>query len=175
MKLGGVIIPAMPLLTADDLADRIVRGRVKHIVCAAEMAPKLAEATKSCNRISVGGEESISGWHAFEKAYESPAEFVPDGETLPNDAMQLYFTSGTTSKPKLVMHSHTSYPVGHLSTMYWIGIKPGDMHCHLSSPGWAKHAWSCSFRRGMLKQQFLSSIRRASMPGICWTSLLAVA
>ncbi len=145
MKLGGVIIPATTLLTADDLADRIARGRVKHIVCAAEMADKLADATKGCSRISVGGEKSISGWHAFEKAYESPFEFVPDGETLPDDPMQLYFTSGTTSKPKLVMHSHTSYPVGHLSTMYWIGIQPGDVHCNLSSPGWAKHAWSCFF------------------------------
>jgi acetyl-CoA synthetase len=145
MKLGGVIIPATTLLTPDDLADRIVRGRVKHIVCAAEMAAKLSDATKSCNRISVGGAASIEGWHDFEKAYESPAEFVPDGETLASDPMQLYFTSGTTSKPKLVMHSHTSYPVGHLSTMYWIGIKPGDVHCNLSSPGWAKHAWSCFF------------------------------
>ena len=115
---------------------------MKHIVCAAEMADKLAEATKGCSRISVGGEKSISGWHAFEKAYESPFEFVPDGETLPDDPMQLYFTSGTTSKPKLVMHSHTSYPVGHLSTMYWIGIQPGDVHCNLSSPGWAKHSWT---------------------------------
>jgi acetyl-CoA synthetase len=145
MKLGGVIIPATTLLTPDDLADRISRGRVKHIVCAAEMAAKLSDATKSCNRISVGGAASIEGWHDFEKAYESPAEFVPDGETLASDPMQLYFTSGTTSKPKLVMHSHTSYPVGHLSTMYWIGIKPGDVHCNLSSPGWAKHAWSCFF------------------------------
>jgi acetyl-CoA synthetase len=145
MKLGGVIIPATTLLTPDDLADRISRGRVKHIVCAAEMAGKLSDATRSCNRISVGGAAPIEGWHEFEKAYESPAEFVPDGETLASDPMQLYFTSGTTSKPKLVMHSHTSYPVGHLSTMYWIGIKPGDVHCNLSSPGWAKHAWSCFF------------------------------
>jgi acetyl-CoA synthetase len=145
MKLGGVIIPATTLLTPDDLADRISRGRVKHMICAAEIAGKLSDATKSCNRISVGGAASIEGWHEFEKAYESPAEFVPDGETLASDPMQLYFTSGTTSKPKLVMHSHTSYPVGHLSTMYWIGIKPGDVHCNLSSPGWAKHAWSCFF------------------------------
>jgi acetyl-CoA synthetase len=143
MKLGGVIIPATTLLTPEDLADRIVRGRVKHIVCAAEMAGKLIDATRGCNRISVGGE--AQEWHEFEKAYEAKAEFVPDGETLANDPMQLYFTSGTTSKPKLVMHSHTSYPVGHLSTMYWIGIKPGDVHCNLSSPGWAKHAWSCFF------------------------------
>jgi acetyl-CoA synthetase len=59
--------------------------------------------------------------------------------------MLLYFTSGTTAKPKLVLHSQRSYPVGHLSTMYWIGLKPGDVHLNISSPGWAKHAWSCLF------------------------------
>ena len=57
----------------------------------------------------------------------------------------LYFTSGTTSKPKLVLHSHQSYPVGHLSTMYWLGVQPGDVHLNISSPGWAKHAWSSLF------------------------------
>jgi acetyl-CoA synthetase len=93
--------------------------------------------------VSVGG--AAPGWHEFEQGYNSPAVFQPDGETLAHDPMQLYFTSGTTSKPKLVLHSHTSYPVGHLSTMYWIGLKPGDIHCNLSSPGWAKHAWSCFF------------------------------
>jgi acetyl-CoA synthetase len=153
MKLGGVIIPATTLLTAEDLADRIARGHIRHVVCAAEMAPKLDDAAKNCTRISVGssGPDTsasatlLPGWHEFEKGYASPAAFTPDGDTLANDPMQLYFTSGTTSKPKLVLHSHTSYPVGHLSTMYWIGIKPGDVHCNLSSPGWAKHAWSCFF------------------------------
>ncbi len=143
MKLGGVIIPATTLLTPDDLADRISRGQVRHVVCAAEQAAKLAAVAKDCTRISVGG--AAPGWHEFEQGYSSSAQFVPEGETLANDPMQLYFTSGTTSKPKLVMHSHTSYPVGHLSTMYWIGLKPGDIHCNLSSPGWAKHAWSCFF------------------------------
>jgi acetyl-CoA synthetase len=143
MKLGAVIIPATTLLTADDLADRIARGRVRHIVCAAEQAPKLAAVAGNCTRISVGGE--AAGWDRFEDGYSASPNFVPDGETLAADPMQLYFTSGTTSKPKLVMHSHASYPVGHLSTMYWIGIQPGDIHCNLSSPGWAKHAWSCFF------------------------------
>ncbi|HEX5434349.1 MAG TPA: AMP-binding protein, partial [Candidatus Angelobacter sp.] len=143
MKLGGVIIPATTLLTPDDLADRISRGQIKHVVCAVEQAPKLARVAKNCTRISVGG--AAPGWHDFEQGYSSSSAFQPDGETLANDPMQLYFTSGTTSKPKLVMHSHTSYPVGHLSTMYWIGLKPGDIHCNLSSPGWAKHAWSCFF------------------------------
>src|SRR5439155_19572007 len=49
------------------------------------------------------------------------------------------------SKPKLVLHTHQSYPVGHLSTMHWIGLQPGDIHLNISSPGWAKHAWSCFF------------------------------
>src|SRR5690349_562050 len=120
MKLGGVIIPATTLLTGDDLADRINRGQVRHVVCAAEQAPKLASAAERCTRIAVGG--SVKGWQEFESGYSSSADFVPDGETGATDPMQLYFTSGTTSKPKLVMHSHTSYPVGHLSTMYWIGL-----------------------------------------------------
>ena len=59
--------------------------------------------------------------------------------------MLLYFTSGTTAKPKLVRHSQRSYPVGGLSTMYWLGLQPGDVHLNISSPGWAKHAWSCFF------------------------------
>jgi acetyl-CoA synthetase len=158
MKLGAVIIPATTLLTANDVADRIARGRVKHIVCAADLALKIDAACGSCTRIAVppqpaqsqhgpgtpmGG--NASGWHEYEQGYSSSAAFQPEGETCANDPLQLYFTSGTTAKPKLVMHSHTSYPVGHLSTMYWIGIKPGDIHCNLSSPGWAKHAWSCFF------------------------------
>jgi acetyl-CoA synthetase len=143
MKLGAVIIPATTLLTANDVADRIARGHVKHIVCAAELAPKIDAACGSCTRIAVGGK--TPDWHEYEQGYSSPATFQPEGDTRAGDPLQLYFTSGTTAQPKLVMHSHTSYPVGHLSTMYWIGIKPGDIHCNLSSPGWAKHAWSCFF------------------------------
>ena len=59
--------------------------------------------------------------------------------------MLLYFTSGTTARSKLVVHTHASYPIGHLSTMYGLGIRPGDAHLNISSPGWAKHAWSSVF------------------------------
>jgi acetyl-CoA synthetase len=61
---------------------------------------------------------------------------------MASDPLLLYFTSGTTAQPKLVEHTHASYPAGHLSTMYWIGLQPGDVHLNISSPGWAKHAWS---------------------------------
>ncbi|WP_217241475.1 AMP-binding protein, partial [Streptomyces sp. AC555_RSS877] len=81
----------------------------------------------------------------YEDAYAASAEFLPDGPTLAGDPLMLYFTSGTTARPKLVEHTHASYPIGHLATMYWIGLEPGDVHLNISSPGWAKHAWSNLF------------------------------
>jgi acetyl-CoA synthetase len=143
IKLGGVILPATPLLSGYDLADRIERGRVRHIVCTADCIPKFGDLGKHCTRIAVAG--GAPGWHAYESGYSASEKYEPDGETRAGDPMQLYFTSGTTSKPKLVVHSQVTYPVGHLSTMYWIGLRPGDIHCTVSSPGWAKHAWSCFF------------------------------
>jgi acetyl-CoA synthetase len=143
IKLGAVVVPSTGLLSPADLADRIARGDVRHIVSSAESSAKFQSASSSRTRIVVG--ESVPGWHKFEDGYSESSVFQPDGETRASDPLQLYFTSGTTSKPKLVQHSHTSYPVGHLSTMYWLGLRPGDIHCNLSSPGWAKHAWSCFF------------------------------
>lgn len=84
-------------------------------------------------------------WLGYEHTAQESAEFEPDGITFAEDTLMLYFTSGTTARPKLVEQTHTSYPVGHLSTMYWIGLKPGDVHLNISSPGWAKHAWSNLF------------------------------
>jgi acetyl-CoA synthetase len=142
MKLGAVVIPTTTLLTADDLTDRSVRGNVSHIITTAELAPRFDHLTAH-SRVSVG--TPIPGWSDFSEGYQCSAEFEPEGVTKASDPLQLYFTSGTTSKPKVVLHTHASYPAGHLSTMYWIGLQPGDVHCNLSSPGWAKHAWSCVF------------------------------
>ena len=93
----------------------------------------------------VGANSAQDGWLPFEQAADASETFAPDGATNADDPMLLYFTSGTTAKPKLVRHSQRSYPVGHLSTMYWLGLQPGDIHLNISSPGWAKHAWSCFF------------------------------
>ena len=87
----------------------------------------------------------IAGWLPLAGAYKCSTAFKPDGTTNADDPLLLYFTSGTTAKPKLVRHSHRSYPVGSLSTMYWLGLQPGDVHVNISSPGWAKHAWSTFF------------------------------
>jgi len=143
IKLGAVMVPTTMLVSTEDLADRLQRGQVKHVIAQASETAKFAPLPGDYTRISVGG--SADGWHAFEDSAAASTGFTPDGATMASDPLLLYFTSGTTSKPKLVLHSHQSYPVGHLSTMYWIGLKKNDVHWNISSPGWAKHAWSCFF------------------------------
>ncbi len=140
MKLGAVLIPATTLLGPDDLADRVERGGARHVIAAAADAGKFDGVPGGYTRIAVGGR--ADGWLDYGEADGAPAEFAPDGPTRADDPLLLYFTSGTTARPKLVEHTHASYPAGHLSTMYWIGIRPGDVHLNVSSPGWAKHAWS---------------------------------
>ncbi|MFD6555079.1 AMP-binding protein [Streptomyces sp. NPDC058398] len=143
IKLRAVVIPATPLLGALDLVDRVERGRVRHVVARAEDTAKFDAVPGDYTRIAVGG--TRPGWQAYEDAAGADAAFEPDGPTHADDPLMLYFTSGTTARPKLVEHTHVSYPVGHLATMYWIGLKPGDVHLNISSPGWAKHAWSNLF------------------------------
>ncbi|AZP21235.1 AMP-binding protein [Streptomyces aquilus] len=143
MKLRAVVIPATPLLGPADLRDRVERGRVRHVIVRSEDADKFAEVPGSYTRIAAG--DPVAGWLALDDLYEADASFTPDGPTRADDPLMLYFTSGTTARPKLVEHTHTSYPIGHLATMYWIGLKPGDVHLNISSPGWAKHAWSNLF------------------------------
>ncbi len=142
-KLGAVVIPATALLTSDDLRDRLERGRVRHVIAGSAHTDKFAKLPGDYTRICVG--ETKPGWVPFDASQDHPTAFEPDGPTNATDPLLLYFTSGTTSKPKLVLHTHQSYPVGHLSTMFWIGLQPGDIHLNISSPGWAKHAWSCFF------------------------------
>jgi acetyl-CoA synthetase len=144
MKLGAVMIPASTLLGPDDLVDRVERGDVKAVVAAQELAARFDDAPGAPIRVAVG-DAAPAGWQPFADAEQADAAFTPDATTAADDPLLLYFTSGTTSQPKLVLHTHRSYPVGHLSTMYWIGLQPGDVHLNISSPGWAKHAWSCFF------------------------------
>ncbi|QIL71742.1 AMP-binding protein [Diaphorobacter sp. HDW4B] len=143
IKLGAVMIPATMLLTADDLQDRLDRGSVRHVIVASAHTDKFSGLSGEYTRINVGARQE--GWHSFADADQHAKAFTAEGRTFANDPLLLYFTSGTTSKPKLVLHTHQSYPVGHLSTMYWIGLQPGGVHLNISSPGWAKHAWSCFF------------------------------
>jgi acetyl-CoA synthetase len=177
MKLGAVVTPTTTLLTPDELGERVVRGRIRFVISTTEHTNKFENVNADCVRIVVG---DAPGWHRFEEAYSAPTIFKPAGETWANDPLLLFFTSGTTAKPKLVLHSHTSYPVGHLSTMYWLGLCPGDIHFNLSSPGWAKHSWSCFFapwnaestvfvlnQRRFHAQSLLDALVRCGVTSLC--------
>lgn len=142
-KLGAVVMPTTGALGPADLIDRITRGAVRFVITNARDTAKFDEVPGDYRRIAVGG--PVEGWHDYAEAaaVESAGPFP--AVTQVGDELLVYFTSGTTSKPKMVQHNQTSYPVGHLSTMYWIGVRPGDVHLAISAPGWAKHAWSCFF------------------------------
>lgn len=142
-KLGAITMPTTAALGPADLADRIGRGGARFVIANAADAAKFGEVPGDYTRIVVGG--AIDGWHTYAAADDVTSAGPFGSRTNVDDSMLIYFTSGTTSKPKLVEHSQVSYPVGHMSTMAWIGLRPGDVHLAISSPGWAKHAWSCFF------------------------------
>jgi acetyl-CoA synthetase len=155
IKLGVVVIPATTLLSGPDLADRLARGRVRWVLTNGTGLTRVSElpgnALAGMGRILAGDAgrdasgEPPAGWTDYRGSAGASADFAPDEPVAVTEPLLEYFTSGTTSKPKLVRHSRQSYPVGHLSTMYWLGLQPGDVHWTISSPGWAKHAWSCFF------------------------------
>lgn len=150
IRIGLVVIPATTLLAGPDLADRFERGGASLVVTNATAQVNVdaleASLTGEVTRIAVGGGGATDQtWIDYADSKQAAFTFEAAEPTKAADPLLEYFTSGTTSKPKLVRHSHISYPVGHLSTMYWLGLQPGDVHWTISSPGWAKHAWSCFF------------------------------
>jgi acetyl-CoA synthetase len=143
MKIGAVVSPATGLLTQDDVSERIERGCIRSVIAGSGFTSKFQHVSHHLTRIVVGPPER--DWISFDESHSAPTAFEPDGATRGDDPLLLYFTSGTTAKPKMVLHTHQSYPVGHLSTLVYTGLQPGDRHWNISSPGWAKHAWSCFF------------------------------
>ncbi|MGI8591489.1 MAG: AMP-binding protein [Nakamurella sp.] len=143
IKVGAVLIPASTLLATADLRDRVDRGLARFVIARQEDVPKFAGVPGDFGRIVVGG--PAADWVDYVGSLKASGEFTADRPTAADDTLLLYFTSGTTALPKLVEHSHISYPIGHLTTMYWLGLQPGDVHLNISSPGWAKHAWSNVF------------------------------
>ncbi|MGB7818181.1 MAG: AMP-binding protein [Ornithinibacter sp.] len=142
MKLGAVIMPTTTAAGPADLADRVARGAARAVVTTPDQTVKFRNVPGDYLRVCIGEQD---GWADLTAAYAVDVPPAAHPGTGPEDPLLLYFTSGTTSRPKLVEHTQVSYPVGHLTTMYWLGLAPGDVHLNISSPGWAKHAWSCFF------------------------------
>jgi len=142
VKLGAVVTPTATNLSDADLVDRLERGEVAHVICSPEHTERFELLRGHWTRICVG---YMDGWLSYPDSEHSGLDFTQPSPTDPDDPLLLYFTSGTTARPKLVTHTQSSYPVGHLSTMYWLGVQPGDVHLNVSAPGWAKHAYSSVF------------------------------
>src|SRR5689334_15674584 len=101
MKLGVVVIPATTLLTPDELQDRLDRGRARVVVATQDQVAKFAKLrADKLVRIVVGASSNVDGWLAFERSADASESFTPDGPTAADEPMLLYFTSGTTAKPK---------------------------------------------------------------------------
>ncbi|WP_235997280.1 AMP-binding protein [Aestuariimicrobium ganziense] len=141
-KMGAVAIPTSTLVSEVDLAWRIETAQARFAIAPNDLLAKFSQVPQG-RIVSIGiGEDLPEGWVDYRDSSRAATEFEPSAPTKADDLCLLYFTSGTTWRPKLVEHTHVSYPVGHLSTMYWLGVRPGDVHLNISSPGWGKHAWS---------------------------------
>ncbi|MCI0384324.1 AMP-binding protein [Streptomyces sp. CNQ085] len=163
IKLGAVVVPTYVTASPAELADRIDRAGIRHVVAEAALAPRFEGLPGRWSGIAVGGEPA--GWTGYRHSRSAPEDFRPDAATPAGDPLFCYFTSGTTSLPKMVVHTHLSYPVGHLSGMYWNGLRPGDIHLNISAPGWAKHAWSSFFVPWNAEAQIVALTAGHSGPG----------
>jgi acetyl-CoA synthetase len=143
MKLGAVTIPTTTLSTPEDIRARITQAGAGYIVTSEDCVDKLSLVPSDVVTIVTGA--AMPGAVHYEALLKEGSSFLPDAATSADEAILLYFTSGTTARPKLVVHTHRTYGIGSLSTMYWLGLQPTDVHLNVSSPGWAKHAWSCFF------------------------------
>ena len=150
IKIGAVILPTTVMLDTKALASRIQRADVHWVLTNPQNVYKiqrLAEFGVDPNSLGiiVTGGGTTPDTYAYTDAYTRNWELVIDGPTPADAEMLVYFTSGTTSEPKMVLHTQESYSIGHFSTLYWLGVDSDDVHLNISSPGWGKHAWSSLF------------------------------
>ncbi|MCL2735248.1 MAG: AMP-binding protein [Propionibacteriaceae bacterium] len=144
LKVGGVAVPTSILLSPGDLEFRASTSHARFAIAPSTYARRFGTVGRTVTMIALGA-STPDGWNNFDDSFTYSDQYEPERPTDGDETSLLYFTSGTTSHPKLVRHTHTTYPVGHLSTLYWLGLRPGDIHLNISSPGWAKHAWSSFF------------------------------
>lgn len=147
IKGGLILIPAAINLIEKDIAYRFQTIFPEVVITDLANTTKVEAAENILGqkvkvKIVVDGQRE--GWHSIEVIQNEAVDADP-AATRPNDHLFYFFTSGTTGLPKIVTHTHFTYPFGHLSTAAWVGMRHGDIHYNISAPGWAKFAWSSFF------------------------------
>jgi acetyl-CoA synthetase len=147
VKGGFVLVPAATILSPSDIEYRFRQLHPGAVLADPVSAKKIDWAEMSTGhpvpiKLITGGVRP--GWTSVDASRTEPTEASP-APTRSSDPLFLFFTSGTTGLPKIVTHTHTSYPIGHLTTSAWVGVRPGDVHSNISQAGWAKFAWSSFF------------------------------
>ena len=150
IKRGAVYCPAPTMLTPKDLKYRINIADIKMVITSEEHADKIDEIAKECPSLTakmiIDGKRK--GWISYPVELDYPAPvsarlvaFPGLKKTKSTDPLVIFFTSGTTGEPKMVLHDH-SYPLGHIVTArFWHDLRSTDLHFTLSDTGWAKSAW----------------------------------
>lgn len=153
MRINAIPIPATTLLTSEDIEYRLKVGGIRAVITMDEDANKVEEALNSGMRNAEYGVYSPAlmtigqrqGWHDYIKERDKAEPFYGE-RGFSTDPAIIYFTSGTTGHPKMVLHTQASYPLAHLVTgKYWLDLRPDDIHWTLSDTGWAKAAWASFF------------------------------
>ncbi|MBK5722344.1 AMP-binding protein [Dysgonomonas sp. Marseille-P4677] len=146
-KIGAIAIPATHLLTKKDIIYRNNAADIKAIVCVDDniviqhVNDAMADSPSVKHRIVCGG-GGVDGWLDFHQGLADAKPFVRPGHVNTNkDISLLYFTSGTTGEPKMVIHDFT-YPLGHIVTAkYWHNVNEESLHLTVADTGWAKAVW----------------------------------
>jgi len=144
----AVSVPGTTLLTPQDLRYRLGVSEASVVVTDEDDTWKVDQVLAECpsvrHRIVVG--RAGGGWLAYEALLARASERLGHPDNASADPMMIYFTSGTTGPPKMVLHTHASYPIGHVITgRYWLDNTPDDLHWSISDTGWAQAAWTCFF------------------------------
>ncbi|WP_405323794.1 AMP-binding protein [Fibrobacter sp.] len=149
-RIGAIAIPATNMLAAEDLEYRFNAAEIKMVVTYDDPAlqkevDKAKSKCESVEKLVTVGQTARQNWISFYDDYELfPSTFerpVGDAATHNDDIMIVYFTSGTSSNPKMVAHTYT-YPLGHIVTAkYWQHVVNGGRHLTVAETGWAKALW----------------------------------